>query len=145
MIEKIKNNRYLKLFFDGRNLGIYAIAIIALSVAWSSVKIIEKNYQLEKQISQMQQEVDILEQETKNQKLKNQYFRTDAYLELAARKYFGKSLAGEKLILVPRDVAAKYIPDVKTVTANQDKKSDMPKFVENWQNWLNFFLHRHSE
>ena len=44
MWQKLKNNQTLKNIFDTKNLGIYAIAIIALSVAWSSAKIIQKNY-----------------------------------------------------------------------------------------------------
>ena len=67
MIDKIKNNTILKTVFDTKNLGLYAVFIIAISVTWSSVKIIQKNYELEKQINQLQQEVGIQEQTNKNQ------------------------------------------------------------------------------
>ena len=145
MIEKIKNNHYLKIIFDSHSLGLYILAIIALSVTWSSIKIIDKNYQLEKQISVLQQEVEVLDQQIKNQRLKNEYYRTNAYLELAARKYFGKSLPGEKLILVPTDVAEKYITKPDQTQAQQNSKKELPKFIQNWQDWLDFFLRRNQE
>ncbi len=144
MFQKIKNNSYIRTIFDTKNLGLYAVFIIALSVTWSSIKIIEKNYQLEKQINQLQQEVSIQDQTNKNQKLKNEYFKTDAYLELAARKYFGKANPGEKLVLVPADVSQKYIhPEAEPATAKTVIRT-APRFIQNLQDWINFFLHREA-
>ena len=59
MFNKIKNNHIIKSIFSSQGLGLYLLVIIALSVTWSSIKIIQKNYGLEKQIVRIQQEVDI--------------------------------------------------------------------------------------
>ena len=142
MFEKIKNNNFLKTVFDTKNLGLYAVFIIALSVTWSSIKIIQKNYELEKQINQLQQEVTIQDQTNKNQELKNDYFKTDAYLDLAARKYFGKSVPGEKLILVPTDTTQKYVHQEAGAKEATVIVRTAPKFVQNWQDWIDFFLRR---
>jgi cell division protein FtsB len=142
MVEKIKNNRFYKALADSRNLTIYIIAIVALSVTWSSIKIIDKNYQLEKRINSLQQDVDTLEQQTKNQKLKNQYFNTDAYLELAARKYFSKAAPGENLLLVPTDVAEKYIHPQEKTAEDIKKSQAKPFYIKHLQEWINFFTHR---
>ena len=142
MFEKIKNNNFLKTVFDTKNLGLYAVFIIALSVTWSSIKIIQKNYELEKQINQLQQEVTIQDQTNKNQELKNDYFKTDAYLDLAARKYFGKSIPGEKLILVPTDTTQKYVHQEAEAKEAAVVVRTAPAFVQNWQDWIDFFLRR---
>ncbi|HUD03249.1 MAG TPA: septum formation initiator family protein [Patescibacteria group bacterium] len=142
MLNKIKNNQTLKMLINSHNLGLYLLVIIALSVTWSSIKVIQKNYGLEKQITRLQQEVDVLDQQNKNQELKNQYYNTNAFLDLAARKYFGLANPGEKLILVPDEVAQKYVhPAPKSTLSNKPTK---PKshFVQNFQDWINFFLHR---
>ena len=145
MLQKIKNSNFLKNISDTKNLGLYAVFIIALSVTWSSIKIIQKNYELEKQINQLQQEATIQDQTNKNQKLKNEYYKTDAYLDLAARKYFGKSLPGEKLILVPSEISQKYIhQEAQAQQATAQTVRTAPKFVQNWQDWINFFLHKES-
>ena len=141
MFEKIKNNYIVRAVLDSRNLGLYLLLIIALSVTWSSVKIIQQNYQLEKQISQLQLEVAIQEQTNKNQKLKNEYFKTDAYLDWAARKYFGKASPGEKVIVIPPEVASKYThPETKK---EEPRKSELSNasFIVNLQDWVGFFLH----
>jgi len=141
MLNKIKNNQLLKTVFDTHNVVLYILAIVALSVTWSSIKIIQKNYGLEKQITRLQQQVDVLDQQTKNQKLKNEYYKTDAYLDLAVRKYFGKANPGEKLILVPHEVALKYVHTPPQNAATNTITKPKPKYLQNLQNWLNFFTH----
>jgi cell division protein FtsB len=139
MFSKIKNNKTIKMLFDTRNLGLYILVIITLSVTWSSIKVIQKNYALEKQISTLEQQVDVTEQENKNLQLKNEYYKTDTYLDLAARKYFGKATAGESYVLVPKEVSAKYThPEI----AKEESITVKPKIVQNWQDWINFFLHK---
>jgi cell division protein FtsB len=139
MFNKIKNNHYFKLIFNTKNLGLYALAIVALSVTWSSVKIIQKNFTLQKQITVLQQEVDVLDQQTKNQKLRNEYYKTDAYLEIAARKYFGRMNPGENLIVVPKEVASTYIHPEPVNTTKKDGSNNKPKAIQNMQDWVNFF------
>lgn len=144
MFSKIKNHPTFKMIADIRNIGLYVLVIITLSVAWSSVKSIQKNYEIEKQITALTQEVEVLGQETKNQALKNDYYKTDAFLELAARKYYGKGLPGEQFISVPTEVADKYTHPEATdaeKAASANAKST-PKFIQNWQDWFNFFLNR---
>lgn len=142
MVSKIKNIDSLKSLFTTQNLGLYVVAIIALSVAWSSVRIIQKNYNIQKRITVLEQEVAVLEQQTKNQKLKNQYFKTDTYLDLAARKYFSKASPGEKLLIVPAEVAATYIhpPSPK----EQASKNINPgsKIMNNLRAWQAFLSHK---
>jgi hypothetical protein len=142
MLNKIKNNQIIKSFGSSQALGLYIMVIIALSVTWASVKIIQKNYGLEKQITRLSQEVDILDQQTKNQKLKNEYYKTDAYLDIAVRKYFGKAYPGEKLIVVPKGVGQKYIASNATTQNDTVTAKNRPKFIQNLQKWINFFTHR---
>ena len=144
MFNKIKNNQNLKVLFNYRNLGLYALALVALSVTWSSIKVIQKNYSLEKQITTLQQEVGLLNQQTKNQQLINEYYNTNAFLDLAARNYFGKASPGEKLILVPSNVAQQYIHPLPTASTSPSHSKSKPQFIVNWQAWINFFLHRQT-
>lgn len=129
------------MIFNARNLGLYLLLVITLSVTWSSIKTIQKNYEIEKQISTLTQEVAVLEQEVINQDLKNEYYQTDAYLELAARKYFGKALPGEQFISVPTEIADKYThPEAVTTSETQEANKPKSQILQNWQAWINFFL-----
>lgn len=138
MFDKIKNSSIFVNLFSSKNIGLYALAVVAVSVTWSSVRIIQKNFELEKNIATLEQQVAVLDQETQNQKLINEYYRTDSYLDLAARKYFSKAAAGEKLIIVPTEVADTYI--VKTPTKEQTASTtkNIPKILQNLSAWGEF-------
>ena len=123
---------------NSKNLGLYALAIVAFSVTWSSVRIIQKNYELEKSITTLEQQVAVLDQQTQNQKLINQYYKTDAYLDLAARKYFSKAAPGEKIIIVPPEVANTYVIKVPENEQTAATVKQVPKILRNLSAWGDF-------
>lgn len=137
MIQRIKIIVKNILNIDARTIGLIAVLAVAVSVTYSSAKIIHKNYQLEQQITQLQQENMLKEQINKNQKLKNEYYTTDAFLDLAARRYFNKAAPGETLVLVPKDIAMSYTTPLPSPadTSNAPKE---PSFINNWRLWLDF-------
>jgi cell division protein FtsB len=137
MIHKIKALIQKIGTIDARTLGLLAMLFVAISVTYSSAKIIHKNYQLEQQITALQQENALQDQVNQNQKLTNEYYKTDAYLDLAARKFFNKASPGEILILVPEEVAMSFttpMPD----TTDSVSGAKTPTFITNWRTWLNF-------
>ena len=146
MLEKIKNidyKPYVKQLRDVRVLGLLVFVFLVLLVSWSGVKVIQTNYELEKRISKLQQEVEVLALENANQKLRNQYYETDQFLELAARRQFGRAAPGEKLILVPQQVALAQTVDLPN--QSQPPKAaptDPPRYQKNFEAWINFFLRR---
>src|SRR5438105_1802103 len=95
-------------FRDVRTLGLGVFLIVVLMVSWSGAKVIQRNYELQKQISELKQENDVQELANNNQRLENDYFKTNQYLELKARQDFGLGLPGETELILPKDVALKY-------------------------------------
>ncbi len=153
MLEKIKTYLHkssIKSLSDVRTLGMLAFGFISLLVTWSSIRVVQSNYDLQKQISKLQQQNDVQELANTNQKLRNEYFKTDAYLELAARRHFNKALPGEKLVIVPKDVALKHSVEVQKVDTASTAVADTVKasgssFQRNFNAWLDFLFHRQSE
>lgn len=146
MINKIKNlasSKNLRTYFSFGAIGTYLIAVVSLSVAWASTKAIQRNYQLMKQVSVLEQEADIAEQKVANQKLENEYYKSDAFLELAARTQLNKAAPGEKLMIVPKKVALSKLPagSDQVATVSETTKTELP----NWQAWLKFLTGRGLE
>src|SRR4051812_21857007 len=115
MFEKIKillNHPVIKEFRDVRIVGLVVFGIITLLVSWSGLQVIEANYQLQQQVAQLEQQNQVVELENNNLKLSNEYYNTDQYLELQARRQFGKGAPGEKLLLVPKNVALAHTVDL---------------------------------
>jgi cell division protein FtsB len=140
-LDDLLNSRRIKQLSDPRNIGLYIFAIIVLAIAWSSARTVQKNYDLQKQIASLQQQNSVLELENQNTDLQNKYYTTDQYLELAARQSLGLAAPGEKVMLIPKNVAMKYVnPDLiaksSTPTDVVQKKAAYRKNLEDWHDFL---------
>jgi cell division protein FtsB len=131
---------------DVRFAGQVLFVIIVLLISWSGVKAIETNYQLQRQISALKQQTDIQKLKNTNLKLQNEYFNSNQYLELSARQNFGLAAPGEKELIVPKDVALAHTVPLPTAKETETSKTTkQSRFEQNYQAWLNFFLHRTAD
>lgn len=135
---------FLAQFRDVRAIGLVLFLAVALMVSWSGAKVIQSNYELQKQISQLEQEIAVQKLANENLKLQNQYYGTNQYLELKARQDFGLGAAGEKQLIVPREVAEKYVARAAVAPAPKVADVKQPAWQRNFQAWLDFFMHRES-
>lgn len=148
MIDKLKkyqNHPWVKQIQDTRSAGLVVLGIVALMVSWSSINAIQSNYELQKKIARLEQQNEVQELVNSNLRLRNEYLNTEQFLELAARRQFGKALPGETLLLVPKEVALKHTVEPpenesedETPVANPHK----PTYQKNFEAWINFFLNR---
>lgn len=149
MFEKIKKytkHPSLQTLGDSRALGLIAFGIVAVLVSWSGIKSIQTNYELQKQISELEQQNQVTKLENDNKKLENQYYQTDEFLELAARRQYGKASPGETVYLVPKKVALAHTVDLPTATEPKatGQQINQPTYQKNFQAWIDFFLHRNE-
>ena len=148
MLDKIKNlakNPYFQDLKDIRVLTLIVFCVIVLLVSWSGVRVIETNYQLQRQIARLEEETELLELENANKKLENEYYDTDQYLELQARKQFGKAAKGETVLIVPENVALAHTTDLgKKTEAKKEAKPVKPFYQQNFEAWMSFFFRRSS-
>lgn len=134
-------NEVLVQLQDVRTIGLLLFLIVALMVSWSGAKVIQTNYELQKQISQQEQELQVQQLANDNLKLQNQYYKTDQYLELEARQDFGLGAPGETEVIVPREVALRYASQA-TEPKSTIQNVSQPTYQRNFQAWVDFFLHR---
>lgn len=144
MFDEIKtrmNNKALKQLLDIRNIALIIFGVIVLAIAWSGAKSVQNNYQLQKQISALQQQNQVLWLQNGNIYLQNQFYQTDEYLELSARQNLGLAAPGEKVLLIPKSVAMKYVDPALADTTDSravsiDNRSKITKNLEAWRDFL---------
>lgn len=146
MIDKIKKyyqHTFIQQFRDVRFIGFVIFGILVLLVTWSGISVIETNYELQKQVSKLEQQNQVSELENNNLKLQNEYYNSNQYLELTARRQFGKGEPGEKLLLVPKNVALTYSADIPKETKELATTPvlDKPWMQRNIEAWISFFKH----
>ena len=129
-----------------RNIGLAIFMVFVLAMTWSGVKAVQANYQLQKQISALKQQNTILQLQNENIGLQNQYYSSDEYLDLAARQSLGLAAPGEKVLLIPQNVALKYVdPSINlnsVASAATPTPQSPPRLIKNLEAWRDFLLGR---
>ena len=133
---------FIRRLNDIRFAGQVVFVVIVLLISWSGIKTIQTNYGLQKQISGLKQRNDVQQLQNTNLELENDYYKSDQYLELAARQNFGLAAPGEKQIIVPEKVALSYTVDLPGDESQAEDGTQQPTYRKNFESWVDFFLHR---
>lgn len=148
MIDKIQNifnSKKTRQLADVRNVVLYIFGVLVLAIAWSSARTVQNNYQLQKKISELEQQNRVLSLQNGNTYLQNQFYETEEYLELSARQNLGLAAPGEKVLNVPKSVAMKYVNPALADNRDSTAASSIdnrPKYAKNLQAWRDFLLGR---
>lgn len=131
-------------YLSPHNLAIYVFALLAFSISWSTAKVIQKNYSIQKEISALSQENEIRELENQKLKYHINYYKSDAYLEVEARRKFNKAVAGENLLVFPRpsNDGSEANEDISELTekAKMKEQSKSRSWLDNMRAWRDFLL-----
>lgn len=144
-MKKIWNSKRAKQLTDIRNIGLYVFAVIVLAITWSGVRTVQNNYELQKKIAELKQQNGVLKLQNDNIDLQNKYLQTDEYLDLAARQNLGLAAPGEKVLVVPKNTAMKYVESSANSSegSNAESSSDhRSRYIKNLEAWRDFLLGR---
>ncbi len=117
------------------NIALLVAMLLALSWAWSTINVLTKNYDLEKQVQQARLDNQVMELQNENLRLQQAYYQTDEFLELQARALLNKARAGEHLVILPH-----------SNSTNNDKTDTASLVIEksNFEQWMDFLFGRQS-
>ena len=127
-----KNN--LKEFFSLNNLMYLLAVILAFVIVWQTAIVILDNYALQQEVDDLQEEVAVLELENQRLSFNIEYYKTDAYLDLAARENFNLKSPGERVVYVPRSETTD-----QEATDETDEQTDIDS-ASNVDQWLYFLF-----
>ena len=127
MLDEIKKHLTLN------NVVLIIALLLALSWAWSTINVLSKNYDLERQVEQARLDTEIMKLQNENLGLEQTYYKTNEYLELSARKLLNKAQPGEHLVILPRVETTSTTPTAVPVV----EKS-------NFEQWIDFLFGRRS-
>lgn len=115
------------------HLGMVVGVAVALYIGIYLVQTIQKNYELQKEIDILQEDITDLQIEQDQLKYKIQYYQTESFKEKEAREKLGLQQPGENVLILPQDKAG----------AAEDEQTKQPASQPpNWQQWLDFLMGR---
>ena len=110
------------LVFD--NVIIIVAAGFCLAWTWGSIAAMSRNWSLSQEVLERQREKSLLELEVETLELENEYYSSNEYQEIAARKYQGKKLAGETMIYLPANSEEAKSKNVATAKEEDQAETD---------------------
>lgn len=128
-----------KGLYDVRLLALIGVGFIALSVFWNGAKIVQQNFELSQKVAAIEEENQILELENQNKELRNQYLATDEFAELTVRRVFGKAAPGEKVYIVPNEVALSAL-NTPEASTEEELEVSKPQYQKNLETWMNIYF-----
>ena len=138
MRDKLRKLKYrLKHDFLSLENVVLAIAIImCLTWTYQSIMAINRNWELTERLNTENKTLQLLKVEVEAAELENEYYQTDEYQELMARKLLDKKQPGENMVVMPENSeVAKNKHRTVTVTMETNTKE-----LSNPEKWLSYLF-----
>jgi len=133
---------YLKNIFSLNQLVFVLGLVVALSLIWNTSKVVQRNYNLQKQVDTLNDQIAILQLENEQLGYDIEYYKTPEYLELAAREKFNKKAPGEHVVALRENAISPSANDNSSETTQKTTKTPKPQYQENLEEWLYFLFGR---
>jgi predicted metal-dependent hydrolase len=118
------------------NAVIAIAAVIAISWAWASVGVVQKNYALQREVDDKLRQKQRIELETLSLEYEQKYYRSSEYLTLEVKKRLGLAEPGEKVLVLPANTAAASREDEATTAVVGQTATVEPTNIQQWVNFL---------
>ena len=132
-IRKLKY-RLKRDFLSVENV-VFAVAIVmCLTWTYQSVKAMTRNFELTERLSKEKKSLELLKIEVETAELENEYYKSDEYQELLARKNADKQLPGEHMVYLPENSEEAKNKHNEIVDDNYEKE------YSNFEKWMMYLL-----
>jgi len=128
-------HKYLTL----NNMVIAIAFLIAASWIWGSLGMMQRNYNLQKDVDYKKRLLELTQLQRDNLSLQKNYYQTAEYQEIAVRDSLGLVRPGEKALVLPNNSQAAIDADAAKVTQSTQAKTS------NLEQWVNFLFGGYSK
>lgn len=133
MKNRLRRFKY-KLKHDfGAVENVVLVLAIFLCLMWTfqSIQAMSRNWELSERLAREKRELEVLQIEVEMAELENEYYRTEEYQELSARKHLDKKYEGENMVVMPENSEeAKNKHKENAVVAETRELSNFEKWMK---------------
>ena len=118
--------------------NVVLVLAIALCLVWTyqSIAAMSRNWELTERLATEKKALELLGVEVEAAELENEYYKTNEYQELLARKYLDKKMPGENMVIMPENSeAAKTKYEVIVAKAEETEKE-----YSNFEKWMMYLF-----
>ncbi len=133
LIYKLKHD-----YFSVENVVLMLAVFLCLMWTYQSITAMSRNWSLTERLTAERKSLELLNVEVETAELENEYYKSDEYQELLARKVLDKQLPGEKMVVMPANSEeAKNKHKAVMVGEKEDKD------YSNLEKWMMYLFPSH--
>ena len=121
-------------YFSVENVVLALAVFLCLMWTYQSIMAMSRNWALTERLTTEKKALELLNVEVEAAELENEYYKTDEYQELLARKYLDKKLPGENMVVMPAN-SERAKKQHKTVAAAKQEKT-----YSNFEKWMMYLF-----
>ncbi len=129
------NYRLRHDFFTVENVVLLVAVFLCLLWTYQSITAMSRNWELSEKLTTERKELELLSVEVEMGELENEYYRSDEYQELMARRHLDKKLPEENMVVMPvnSEEAKNKHKEEGEVIASKDREYSN---IEKWMTFL---------
>ena len=124
-------------FFTLENIALLLAIVLCLVWTYQSIVARSRNWKLSETLITEKKELELLNVEVEAAELENEYYKTNEYQELMARKILDKKLSGENMVILP-DNSEEAKNKHKVAKVEKQEKS-----YSNFEKWMMYLFPTH--
>lgn len=137
-MNKIRNSlRRMKFglkrdFLTVENVVLSFAIILCLVWTFQTITAMSRNWELSERLTEERKKLELVSLEVESAELANEYYKSNEYQELVARKNLDKKLAGENMVVMPENSESaknKHQDEPKTLAVNEPEYSNFEKWM----------------
>ena len=123
-------------FLSLENVVLVVAIVMCLTWTYQSIMAMNRNWELTERLNAENKSLQLLKVEIEAAELENEYYQTEEYQDLMARKLLDKKLPGENMLAMPENSeAAKNKHKTMAVTIEENTKE-----YSNPEKWLSYLF-----
>jgi len=133
---KLRRLKYwLKHDFTSIENVVLVVAIVMCLVwTYQSIEAMSRNWGLVERLNSDRKSLELLEIAVETAELENEYYETDEYKELAAKKFAGKQVTGEHMVYLPENSEAAKNKHKTVITMEKERE------YTNFEKWMMYLF-----
>ena len=121
-------------FFTVENIVLLLAIVLCLMWTYQSIMAMSRNWQLSEKLTSERRELELLSLETEAAELENEYYKTNEYQELNARRFMDKQMPGEKMVVLPENSAEARNAHIEKMKPQEERE------MTNIEKWFKFLF-----
>ena len=126
------NFRVKRDFLTVENVVLILAIVLCLAWTYQTIAAMSRNWELSERLTEERKKLELISLEVEAEELANEYYKSNEYQELMARRNLDKELAGENMVVMPEnseEAKSKHQEEPKAVVAEEPEYTNFEKWM----------------